>query len=197
MASNLSWFLLRIHICALFPTVSINMALSSFSRNLSRYIHTHLVTFPISFSTWNMVSRVYHLRHFFHQCIVFMWFSRALYPWKQIGMFDFYKIFIPTLPLATKILKLQWGGEQRFNPFHIGISKMRHDERIQNLVSEFKADYIWPHLLIKKNVKSWENTLFWQFSTVFGQKWGQILFDLISETRFTILSERRTFLAPK
>ena len=47
--------------------------------------------------------RMYHLPH----CQVFLWFYCTLYLWKQIGMFHFWKIAIPTLPLATKDLKLQ------------------------------------------------------------------------------------------
>ena len=53
--------------------------------------------------------------------------------------------------------------------------KLRNDERIPNLLSEFKLDNIWPR---------------------FGQKGGQIFSDLNSETKFGILSSFHNFLAP-
>ena len=49
-------------------------------------------------------SRVYHLP----RCEVFLCSYHALYLWKQIGIFHFQKSFVPTHPLATKDLKLQW-----------------------------------------------------------------------------------------
>ena len=47
---------------------------------------------------------VYHLL----RCEVLLWFYHALYLRKHVGMFHFCKSFIPTLPLATKALKLHW-----------------------------------------------------------------------------------------
>ena len=63
-------------------------------------------------------SRVYHLP----RRDVFLYFYRAVYLWKQIDMFHFSKIFIPTLPLPTKVLKLQGGAKKKlFNLFHFGV----------------------------------------------------------------------------
>ena len=57
----------------------------------------------------SLPTRVYHLP----RCEVLLWFYHALYLWNHIDMFHFSKIFIPTLPLATKILKLQWGVKNK------------------------------------------------------------------------------------
>ena len=70
--------------------------------------------------------------------------------------------------------------------------KVRNDESIQNLVSEFKPDNIWPFLAEKKLAKY----LILPFLTTCGQKWGQMLFDLNSETRFGIPSSLHSFLTP-
>ena len=71
---------------------------------------------------------------------------------------------------------------------------MRFDERIRNLVSEFKLDDIYPSFGKQKTVENWQSTQFSQFSTVyFCQKWGQMLSNFTSETRFGIPSSRRIF----
>ena len=89
--------------------------------NLSPVL-TSFVTFQLSLTSslqYPMLCiRVYHLA----RCGVFLWFYRALYLWKQIGMLHFSKTFIPTLLLATKVLKSQWGSKIKFfNPFHFGV----------------------------------------------------------------------------
>ena len=48
----------------------------------------------------------------------------------------------------------------------------------------------------KKNCQNWQDTRFSQFSTVFGQKGGQMLFDLNFEARFGILSSFSICLDP-
>ena len=45
------------------------------------------------------------------------------------------------------------------------------DERIPNKVSELKSENIWLRFG-QKTVKNWQNTLYCQFSTVFGPKMG-------------------------
>ena len=81
----------------------------------------------------------------------------------------------------------------------LGITKLRNDERIPNLVSKFKSDNIWRHFR-PKNLSKYLILPFLTFLTVFLAKRGQILFDLNSETRsgilLSIVLSFRNFLIP-
>ena len=66
-----------------------------------------------------MHTGVYHLP----LCDVFLRFYRVLYLGKQIDMFHFCKLFIPTLPLATKVLKLELEVKRQFFIPFILVSK--------------------------------------------------------------------------
>ena len=56
-------------------------------------------------------------------------------------------------------------------------SEVLNDERIPNLASNSNRVTFDPHFGQEKELKNWQNTWFSQYSTVFGQKGDQMLFD--------------------
>ena len=65
---------------------------------------------------------------------------------------------------------------------------MLNNERIPNLVSKFRSDNIWPTFWPKNRQKLAKSDTLPVFDSFFGQKEGQMLFDLNFEARVGIVS---------
>ena len=94
-------------------------------------------------------------------------------------------------PMWLKFWKLLWEAKIKMcKSFQIRVKMLWNDERIPNMVSEFKSGNIWTHFLTKKQSK-------WQKSyilPIFSPKGGQMLSDLNYEIRFGILPSFHNFL---
>ena len=94
--------------------------------------------------------------------------------WKHIGVFHFSRIFIPILPLATKVFKLKCGVKNKVVIF-LPSWGLKDAPWWEHSKSGLRIDIRW-HLPLflakKKTVENWQNTLFCRVSTVFGPKIG-------------------------
>ena len=92
-------------------------------------------------------------------------------------MFHSSKIFIPTLTLATRVLKLQWWSKNKtFNPPLIFGSKTCALRRKLQIWSQNLNRITFDPVLLKKTVENWQNALVGQFLTFLAKRGDVIWF---------------------